>query len=125
MSAICGIFGAYAEKRAAKHELASMLNVLENRGPDGLTSHVDQSGKVLLGMRWLKTSPSATSPKVFSNEDSSLYMVCDGQVFNHGDVSSWLRSKGHSITQEGSCELLLHLYEQAGAAGWRRADAQF
>ena len=53
-------------------------------------------------------------------------MVCDGHVFNAASLRSLPARQGsHASAQQHSCELLLHLYEEEGIAGWRRADGQF
>ena len=52
-------------------------------------------------------------------------MVCDGHVFNGDELRAHLRDRGHTVVHAHSCELLLHLYEDEGVSGWRRADGQF
>src|SRR5262249_28002999 len=49
----------------------------------------------------------------------------DGQVFNRKELADWLGGKHHRLRGDDACELLLHLYEEEGAAGWRRGDGQF
>ena len=78
-----------------------------------------------LGFRFLRTAIGEKSPGVMFNEDRSLMMVCDGHVFNDRALRSHLRDRGHSVERAHSCELLLHLYEDEGISGWRRADGQF
>ena len=102
-----------------------MSDALRRRGPDGDHQWKDQSDAVALGFRFLRTADPESSPGVLVNEDRSLMMVCDGHVFNAGMLRSHLRDRGHTIRQPHSCELLLHLYEDEGIAGWRRVDGQF
>ena len=102
-----------------------MLAALEVRGPDGIAVHHDVLGQVALGFRLLRTSREEPEPRVLSNEDGSLRMVCDGRVFNRRALSDWLLARGHNLRGDDSCEALLHLYEEEGPDGWRRADAQF
>ncbi|PYT21531.1 MAG: hypothetical protein DMG57_38320, partial [Acidobacteria bacterium] len=125
MSAICGMFGGCACSVSAKQDLASMLDALEARGPDGLAGHTDSRQQYALGLRSLKLAPGDPDNAVLVNEDSSLVMVCDGHVFNHQELDSWLRAKGHAPRTPHTCELLLHLYEQEGIDGLRRVDGQF
>jgi asparagine synthase (glutamine-hydrolysing) len=125
MSAIFGIVGAYAGDAGAAQDLAAMSAALQRRGPDDVDTYVDASEPALLGFRFLRAAPGENTPRVLSNEDQALLMVCDGHVFNAPELRSWLEGKGHRPRSSHSCELLLHLYEQEGVEGWRRADAQF
>jgi asparagine synthase (glutamine-hydrolysing) len=125
MSAVCGIRGTLATSGRAGLDLGAMMAALEERGPDGACHHADRSEQILLGFRFLRTSPGETSPGVLVNEDRSLFLVCDGHVFNDATVRQWLRGKGHTFGQAHSAEILLHLYEEEGIDGFRRADGQF
>jgi asparagine synthase (glutamine-hydrolysing) len=80
---------------------------------------------VALGFRFLRTGIGETNPGVLVNEDGSLIMVCDGHVFNASALRPYLRDKGHTGAYRHSCQVLLHLYEDEGIAGWRRVDGQF
>jgi asparagine synthase (glutamine-hydrolysing) len=125
MSAIYGIAGGSRREHPIDSDLRAMSAALRPRGPDDDTWRIDTRDPVALGFRFLRTAIGAASPGVLVNEDRSLMMVCDGHVFNAGSLRSYLRDKGHTIGHEHSCELLLHLYEDEGIAGWRRADGQF
>jgi asparagine synthase (glutamine-hydrolysing) len=106
-------------------DLDGMSAALRARGPDHDTCWVDAADPVALGFRFLRSAIGESTPGVLVNEDRSLMMVCDGHVFNAATLSSYLRDKGHTFACRHSCELLLHLYEEDGIAGWRRADGQF
>jgi asparagine synthase (glutamine-hydrolysing) len=125
MSAIYGIAGASSCDHGLTRDLRAMSVVLRPRGPDGDSRWVDGVDPVALGLRFLRTAPGEASPGVLVNEDRSLMMVCDGHVFNARALRSYLRDRGHHVGPHHSCELLLHLYEEEGIAGWRRADGQF
>jgi asparagine synthase (glutamine-hydrolysing) len=123
MSAICGIFGSLA--RFAEAEIQRMLTAIQHRGPHGVAIHIDEQVSVALGVGYLRTAPSEPEPEVFANEDRSLLMVCDGQVFNREELAVWLCGRGHVLKSGHNAEILLHLFEEEGAAGWRRIDGQF
>ena len=125
MSAICGAFGRLATSNDAGQDLASMLASLQARGPDGASHHMSRASQVMLGFRFLRTTPGENSPAVLANEDRTLLLVGDGHVFNDGDLRLRLRAKGHTYAQEHSVETLLHLYEEEGIGGFRRVDGQF
>ena len=125
MSAIFGIVGACAGHAGAERDFAAMSAALEGRGPDDVDAFSDTGEPAMVGFRFLRSAPGETTPRVVTNEDQSLLMVCDGHVFNAGELRPWLESKGHRVKGAHSCELLLHLYEEEGPSGWRRADGQF
>jgi asparagine synthase (glutamine-hydrolysing) len=125
MSAIYGIAGRSRREQRIDMDLGAMSAALRPRGPDDDIRWVDATNPVGLGFRFLRTAAGEASPGVLANEDRSLMMVCDGHVFNAGALRSYLRDRGHTIGQSHSCELLLHLYEDEGVSGWRRADGQF
>src|SRR5215471_9546266 len=125
MSAIYGFTGGARIEPRLDAELGAMASALRTRGPDGRSQWRDARAPVALGFGFLRTAAGASSPGVLVNEDRSMTMVCDGHVFNADAVSTFLRGKGHTIASTHSCELLLHLYEEEGIAGWRRADGQF
>ena len=125
MSAIYGIAGGSRRDQRIDADLRAMSAALRPRGPDDDARWADPEDPVALGFRFLRTAVGEASPGVLVNEDRSLMMVCDGHVFNAGSLRSYLRDKGHIVAQQHSCELLLHLYEEEGISGWRRADGQF
>jgi asparagine synthase (glutamine-hydrolysing) len=105
--------------------LEAMSTALARRAPDSDTRWLDARDGVALGFRFLRTAIGEGGPGILANEDRSMLMVCDGHVFNSGMLRSYLRDKGHKVVNSHSCELLLHLYEDEGISGWRRADGQF
>ena len=125
MSAIYGSAATSAPHARREHDLGAMSAALRQRGPDEEARWIDAADPVALGLRFLRTAVGERSPGVLASEDRSLFMVCDGHVFNSATLRSYLRDKGHTIGHQHSCELLLHLYEDEGITGWRRADGQF
>jgi asparagine synthase (glutamine-hydrolysing) len=125
MSAVCGALGQLATSRNAGQDLASMLASLKARGPDGASDYTNRANQIMLGFRFLKSAPGEASPAVLANEDRTLFLVCDGHVFNEADLRPALRGKGHMYSQAHSAETLLHLYEEQGIDGFRRVDGQF
>lgn len=102
-----------------------MLGALEPRGPDGFSGIWDPSGRAALGIGLLRVADGPAEAVVHTNEEETLRMVCDGQVFDGDSVGSFLRGRGHRFRTDDPAELLLHLFEEEGPAGWRRVDGQF
>src|SRR5262249_36807281 len=124
VSAIFGFAGAVAPHSHVGGDLDAMSKALRPRGPDGEVQWISGADRVALGFRFLRTGAAETTPGILVNEDRSLTMVCDGHIFNDDMLRPILRDRGHSVGQH-SCDLLLHLYEEEGVAGWQRADGQF
>jgi asparagine synthase (glutamine-hydrolysing) len=124
MSAICGAFGRLATSNDGQ-DLAAMLASLQASGPDGASHHIRRASQLMLGFRFLRSSPGEDSPAVLANEDRTVLLVCDGHVFNDAELRPPLCAKSHNYAQEHSAETLLHLYEDEGIDGFRRIDGQF
>jgi asparagine synthase (glutamine-hydrolysing) len=133
MSAIYGFAGGSRPCYGLDRDLDAMSTALHRRGPDHDARWVDPDDPVALGFRLLRTTPfdfaqggpADATAGLLVNEDRSLLMVCDGHVFNHESLRAHLQDRGHTVVSQQSCELLLHLYEDEGIHGWRRADGQF
>ena len=125
MSAIYGFTGGASLESRIHADLGAMAAALRPRGPDGRSRWLDASTPIALGFGFLRTTAGESSPSVLVNEDRSLRMVCDGHVFNAAALTASLLGNGHTIASPHSCELLMHLYEEEGIAGWRRVDGQF
>ncbi len=125
MSAIYGIAAGSRLGPRIDSDLPGMSAALRPRGPDDDMRWVNAAERIALGSRFLRTRIGEHSPGILFNEDRTLMMVCDGHVFDPVSLRSRLLDKGHTFRQRHSCELLLHLYEDEGVAGWARADGQF
>jgi asparagine synthase (glutamine-hydrolysing) len=122
MAAIGGLLGPCTTDDGASEAFARMLGALGGRGQGAPAVLVDRDSELMMGVRARRAD---TRAGVHTSEDGALSMVCDGHVFNHAEVTAWLRGKGHSPRGGDSGELLLHLFEAEGPDGLRRADGQF
>lgn len=90
-----------------------MIDLLAHRGPDGAGTHID--GNVAVGHRRLSIidlSESASQP--MCNEDGTLWIVFNGEIYNHVELHSELTSKGHCFKSRSDTEVILHAYEEYG-----------
>jgi len=87
--------------------------VLTHRGPDDSGLFVE--GRVGLGHRRLAIVDVASGHQPMTNEDGSLRIVYNGEVYNHADHRPWLESRGHTYRTHCDTETILHLYEEKGA----------
>lgn len=122
--AMCGICGYLSRSEPARAEpIAAMGEALAHRGPDAAGRHV--RGPVGLGHRRLSIidlSDAANEP--ISNEDGSLWLVFNGEIYNFRELRRSLEGR-HRFQSQGDAEVLLHLYESRGDAAVREIDGMF
>jgi asparagine synthase (glutamine-hydrolysing) len=115
---MCGINGIAFSKRAGRdvdaRTLARMRDVLRHRGPDDEGLYV--RGPVGLGHRRLSIVDVAAGHQPMTNEDGTLHIVYNGEVYNHADYRPRLEARGHIYRTHCDTETILHLYEEYGAA---------
>ncbi len=94
--------------------LERMRDVITHRGPDDAGLFID--GNVGLGHRRLSIVDVAAGHQPMTNEDGSLQIVYNGEIYNHADHRSSLEANGHVYQTVCDTETILHLYEEHGAA---------
>ena len=92
--------------------LHQMTRTLVHRGPDDEGFFVDDC--VALGHRRLSIIDLRTGHQPIGNEDGSVWVACNGEIYNHGDLRDLLTKKGHSFTTRTDCESIVHAYEEWG-----------
>jgi asparagine synthase (glutamine-hydrolysing) len=112
MCGICGI--AYADRRRSVDEslIAAMCGSMRHRGPDDCGVHLD--GHIGLGHRRLSIVDLAGGHQPMANEDQSVWITYNGEVYNHADFRSALVAKGHRYHSRCDTEAIIHLYEELG-----------
>jgi len=101
----------------------SMNDSIVHRGPDDSGSYV--SGNVGLGMRRLSIIDVAGGHQPVYNEDKSVWVVFNGEIYNHVELRRDLEKAGHRFYTNSDSETLVHLYEQYGAAGVSKLRGMF
>jgi asparagine synthase (glutamine-hydrolysing) len=115
---MCGINGiAFSSRSGALVDpdvLVRMRDVMTHRGPDeaGLFAR----GPVGLGHRRLSIVDLKTGQQPMTNEDGSLHIVFNGEIYNHADYRPELEARGHRYSTRSDTETILHLYEEHGPA---------
>ena len=110
MCGICGI--ASASEPVDPARLAAMNATLVHRGPDSEGSIVD--GTVGLAARRLSIIDLETGDQPIANEDGSVHVVQNGEIYNYQELRAELEAAGHRFRTHGDTEVLVHLYEEAG-----------
>ena len=112
MCGICGVIHLTG-KPAAAALLRAMNSRLRHRGPDGAGYFID--GNVGLAMRRLSIVDLAGSDQPLHNEDQSLAVIFNGEIYNYRDLRRDLTQRGHRFRTDGDGETIAHLYEEYGA----------
>jgi len=113
---MCGINGIALTSRSSlkldADVLRRMRDCLIHRGPDDSGSYID--GRIGLGHRRLSIVDVKAGHQPMSNEDGSLHITYNGEIYNHADFRDGLEAKGHVYQTHCDTETILHLYEEHG-----------
>jgi asparagine synthase (glutamine-hydrolysing) len=112
MCGICGIVYPAATQWVERDTLAQINAQIVHRGPDDDGFFVD--GNVGLAMRRLSIIDVRTGHQPISNEDESLWIVYNGEIYNHRELRSKLEARGHRYRTKSDTETIVHLYEEYG-----------
>jgi asparagine synthase (glutamine-hydrolysing) len=122
---MCGIAGiaGFGEKRVLVDEVRRMCDALYHRGPD------DQgyfyAPDVVLGMRRLSIIDLGTGRQPIGNEDGSVHVVFNGEIYNFAELRKDLESRGHRFSTATDTEVIVHSYEEYGVAAVERFRGMF
>ena len=114
MCGICGLVSLDGATAPDPAVLAAMNETLLHRGPDSDGSVID--GPCGLAMRRLSIIDLAGGDQPIANEDGSIQVVQNGEIYNYRDLREELRGRGHSFSTHSDTEVLVHLYEERGPA---------
>jgi asparagine synthase (glutamine-hydrolysing) len=112
MCGICGIVYCDPTQNVNQNTLASMNRQIVHRGPDDEGFFAE--GNVGLGMRRLSIIDVKTGHQPLSNEDETLWIVFNGEIYNHAKLRVELESRGHRYRTRSDTETIVHLYEEYG-----------
>ena len=112
MCGIVGIISATPLNRLHHEQLLRMNEALLHRGPDG--SGVSHGSHVALAMRRLSIIDLSSGWQPIYNEDKTLSLIANGEIYNYLELRANLRSRGHSFSTGSDSEVILHLYEEYG-----------
>jgi asparagine synthase (glutamine-hydrolysing) len=111
---VCGIYGILqlGGMPAPEDALRRMARLTVHRGPDDEGAHYD--GACALGMRRLSIIDLAGGHQPLTNEDGTLWLVANGEIYNYRELRGELEARGHQFRTGSDCETILHLYEEHG-----------
>jgi asparagine synthase (glutamine-hydrolysing) len=113
MCGIAGILEFGRDARASAGALREMCRVITHRGPDDEGFYTD--GAAAIGMRRLSIVDVAGGHQPLSNEDGTLWIVFNGEIYNHLALREQLIARGHRYVTHSDTETVIHLFEEYGA----------
>lgn len=123
---MCGIVGTLNLTRAHpidEHLLLKMLAMIRHRGPDQFGIYRDD--QVGLGNARLSIIDLGGGQQPISNEDGTVWIVLNGEIFNYIELRPGLEAKGHRFATASDTEVIVHLYEEYGPACLEHLNGQF
>ena len=121
---MCGIAGFVLRSgQADAARIRAMCDIMRHRGPDDFGFHLDR--ECALGMRRLSIIDLNTGHQPISNEDGSVWVVFNGEIYNYQSLRRDLQRAGHAFRTDSDTETLIHLYEEEGRSGLDRLRGMF
>jgi asparagine synthase (glutamine-hydrolysing) len=121
---MCGLFGIkYKSSRPVALPIKKITGTFSHRGPDDESHAIFD--RAVLGFRRLKIIDLSGGRQPMYNEDGTLCLVFNGEIYNYRPLRTELQQKGHIFTSESDSEVILHLYEEEGADCVRRLRGMF
>jgi asparagine synthase (glutamine-hydrolysing) len=123
MCGIAGILNLVPQPPPSREELRTMVESLRHRGPD--ESGFYASAEVGLGHARLSIIDLAGGSQPIPNEDRTVWVIFNGEIFNYLELRRDLLAQGHVFSSHSDTEVIVHLYEQHGDDFVRRLNGQF
>ena len=116
---MCGIAGAIWTREGMplpEEVLRQMAKVIEHRGPDGEGFHCEQNAAngVALAHRRLSIIDLAGGKQPMCNEDETIWITFNGEIYNYRELRVELQKQGHIFRTDSDTETIVHLYEERG-----------
>ncbi len=113
MCGICGVFNMGKDAHVSRSTLTRMNAQLSHRGPDDCGIYLDRF--LGLGHRRLSVIDLANGKQPLANEDGTIWVTYNGEIYNYNELRQDLSQKGHHFATESDTEVIVHAYEEYGA----------
>lgn len=123
---MCGIVGQYEFDKTTQIDevcLKQSCDLMLHRGPDDVGIYVN--GNIGLAMRRLSIIDLSTGNQPIHNEDKSIWVVSNGEIYNYKELRSDLKKRNHTFYTNSDTEVLVHLYEEDGEALVNKLNGMF
>src|SRR6476469_6632681 len=114
MCGICGTLNFDRHEPVEPTLIRRMTDIVSHRGPDGRGEFID--GRVAFGHRRLSIIDIEGGPQPMCNEDGTVWVTFNGEIYNFGDLRADLISRGHAFKSRTDTEVIVHAYEEWGDA---------
>ncbi len=125
---MCGITGKFNYNRqlpVQKEVAVKMTKVIAHRGPDDEGSYFNPAGNLFLGHRRLSIIDLSTGNQPICNEDKTIWIIFNGEIYNFPELKNELISYGHNFRTHSDTEVIIHAYEQWGVESFSRLNGMF
>ncbi|HOK40230.1 MAG TPA: asparagine synthase (glutamine-hydrolyzing) [bacterium] len=112
MCGICGIYNFHSEEKVYIENLKKMNNLMVHRGPDDEGYYLSNNSGI--AMRRLSIIDVEGGHQPIHNENKTIYVVCNGEIYNFKFLKNELEKKGHKFYTKSDTEVIVHLYEEKG-----------
>lgn len=120
---MCGICGKISPQGVRLEELKSMLEMIVHRGPDDEGVYIN--GSTGLGNRRLSIIDLPGGHQPICNEDGTIWIVFNGEIYNYKSLRRELEQKGHHFRSNSDTEVIVHLYEDLGERCVEKLNGMF
>ncbi len=123
MCGIVGILNCHDSQQVSGDVIHNMCEAIVHRGPDDEGVYI--SGRVGLGMRRLSIIDLTTGHQPIHNEDETIWVVFNGEIYNFPELREALIDKGHTFYTHSDTEVIVHLYEDYGINCFKYLNGMF
>jgi len=123
MCGVCGVVDLKNSPPLREDQLDAMCKTIEHRGPDGTRTMIRDS--VAFGHTRLSVIDTETGWQPIANEDDSIFVILNGEIYNFQSLRKELSDKGHVFRTNSDTEVVVHLYEDEGLDFVERLDGMF
>src|SRR5437868_8234385 len=123
---MCGIYGVLELRQGRQPDerlLDRMGQMMIHRGPDDQGHHFGNGAAI--GMRRLSIIDLAGGHQPIANEDGTVWVVCNGEIYNFKELRAGLEARGHVFSCDSDTEVIVHLYEQYGLDLFKKLRGMF
>ncbi len=123
MCGICGQYFLQSSKQVNKELITRMSTRLYRRGPDEAGGWVQDN--IGLGIQMLHIRDYENGRQPFRNEDGTVLLIFNGEIYNYDEIKAYLIKKGHSLFTQCDAEVISHMYEEFGPEFVERINGMF
>jgi asparagine synthase (glutamine-hydrolysing) len=126
MCGICGLLAFNDGFDCDERVVVAMRDAMEHRGPDDAGVWTSPTGRAVLGHRRLSiVDISGAGHQPMCNEDGTVWVTFNGEIYNHAELRQELEARGHRYRSHCDTETIIHLYEEEGERCVERLDGMF